>query len=75
MAPALLAPKVRKVKLSTHLARLPVTVQASGKGIEHDNTSMWSFHTRRLRARLPRLNLGGLSVLGRRRQPCARPGF
>eukprot|EP00971_Amphidinium_carterae_P295875 5876089-Amphidinium_carterae.1 len=50
--PALLAPKVRKVELPTYLARLPVTVQAPGKGVVHNNTSVLPFHTRSLRARV-----------------------
>eukprot|EP00971_Amphidinium_carterae_P351184 6491958-Amphidinium_carterae.7 len=66
---SLLTPKVRKVELSTYLARLPVTVQATGKSVVHKDSSVWSFHTRSLRARLHR------SVLGRRRQPCTRSGF
>eukprot|EP00971_Amphidinium_carterae_P111050 2199790-Amphidinium_carterae.1 len=55
-----------------YLACLPVTVQAAGERVVNDDMSVWSFHTRGLRTRPHRENLGSLV---RRRQPGARPGL
>eukprot|EP00971_Amphidinium_carterae_P189862 3768710-Amphidinium_carterae.1 len=52
--PALLPPQVGEVKLPAHFTRLPVRVQAPGKGGEGNHTSVRPFHVRSLRLGLPR---------------------
>eukprot|EP00971_Amphidinium_carterae_P233868 4640650-Amphidinium_carterae.1 len=47
--PAFLPPQVREIEFPTHFARLPVAVQAPGKGVEGDDTPAWSLNMRHLR--------------------------
>eukprot|EP00971_Amphidinium_carterae_P111144 2201530-Amphidinium_carterae.2 len=51
-------------------------MEAAGKRVVNDDTSVWSFHpSRGLRARLHRKSPGSLVNLGRRKQPGARSGL
>eukprot|EP00971_Amphidinium_carterae_P049943 984300-Amphidinium_carterae.1 len=75
--PALLPPQVREIEFPPHLSRLPVAVQALGKGGVSDRTPVRSFHMRSLWLGLPRSSQGGRLnfSFSRGREPYPRPRF